>query len=199
MKAYIIGNGHSLRRTPLHWLNDEVTYAVGRINLIFNQTEWRPKNYVRIEEEGIDSDAWAEDMKAILPTGCACYLTVGFIGHHRNYKLRHYEDRKTRIEWVKTCDGKHTPGWHLPELCSYGGSLFTAIQIAIKEGYDPLYLVGCDLGREHFTEDYQKGVQREDASALWLDAHVIALRDSPVKIYNATIGGSLEVYERSSL
>jgi len=53
----------------------------------------------------------------------------------------------------------------------------------------------------HFTEEYEKGIEDELRPARLanldtLAAHMVAARSSPVKIYNATLGGELEVYER---
>ena len=96
--------------------------------------------------------------------------------------------------------------WHLPKLCSYGSSVNIAIQIAVNQGYKPIYLIGCDLGYKdnepsHFSVDYEKGIEGDLRPARLanldtLNAHIIASRSSPVTIYNATIGGELEVYER---
>ena len=194
-----MGNGRSLLRTPFQQLKNEVTFAVGRVNLLFNHTDWRPTNYVRIEEDGIDIDWWAHDMFYILNLGIPVYLGAGFRGHYRNFGLRHCEKPTTRIEWVETCDGNHPPGWHLPKICLYGGSLFVAIQLAVLQGYDPIYLVGCDLSGGHFSPVYAKGVQKEKVESYWEDAHKITLRDCPVRVYNSSIGGTLDVYERKSL
>jgi hypothetical protein len=90
----------------------------------------------------------------------------------------------------------------------FGGSLFTAMQIAVKEGYGPLILVGCDLGYQdgqanHFDPAYEKGYEDKlmtaaRANGNCLRAHMNAAASCPVPIYNATIGGQLEVYNRIS-
>lgn len=195
MRAWLIGNGPSLAHTPLHLLAGETCFATGRIHLLFDQTVWRPTHYVRVEESGIDIAAWADDVKAVLTCGAALYLSAGFRGHYHDYNLRQHEQPGTRVEWVETCDGNHGCGWHLPRLCFKGGSLLVAIQIAISEGYEPLYLLGCDLGNRHFCDDYERGEVRKDDTWLRI-GHAAALMDSPVAIYNATLGGNLNMYER---
>ena len=44
-RAFIVGNGPSLRIEDLHRLGDEVTFASNKIFLAFDQTAWRPSYY----------------------------------------------------------------------------------------------------------------------------------------------------------
>jgi hypothetical protein len=96
--------------------------------------------------------------------------------------------------------------WHFPQVCKFGGSIPMTIQLAVQEGFDEIYLIGCDLGHKegtsnHFHEDYavsrgitaEKAVKRNEANRM---GHEYCLRNSPVPIYNATVGGELEVYPR---
>ena len=45
-RVFIIGNGPSLAHTPLEKLNDEITIAMNKINLIFEDASWRPTYYI---------------------------------------------------------------------------------------------------------------------------------------------------------
>ena len=77
-----------------------------------------------------------------------------------------------------------------------------AIQLAAHAGYEPLYLVGCDLGYtrgtdNHFAPDYDEPIGRAKANALNAvigNAH--ALASVSWGIYNAGIGGRLDSYPR---
>ena len=113
--------------------------------------------------------------------------------------------------------------WHLPELCRRGGGASYALQMAASMGYDPIYLVGCDLYKyrppgpdiNHFDPDYgpykiRKSTGKEMIGpAEWeslnehlILAHQMALRETAkmgVSIFNATVGGQLEVYERKDI
>ena len=85
-----------------------------------------------------------------------------------------------------------------------------AIQLAIQIAlYDEIYLIGCDLGHKegasnHFIGRYainrgvtrRQAVKRNMANAM---GHQLAFENSPIPIYNATIGGHLEVYPRVNL
>lgn len=148
-----------------------------------NCTTW-VNPYFRIKLSGINEGKdWAQAKPGM----------VNWIGACAHY-LTHYDSDSCPVTW------------HLPNFCSYGSSVTVAIQIAVSLGYGPLYLIGCDLGYKdnqpsHFTPDYEKGYEKMLRPARYantdtLMGHIIAKRCSPVPIYNATLGGNLEVYER---
>ena len=190
MRAFIVGNGPSLAKTPLHLLHSDVTFATGRINLLFKSTSWRPTFYVMAEGSGTQHEnRFRNDLRVIALNVQRCYLQAGLIG------LAAVPHPQCEFEFFTTCQHANTEPpktWHLPELCSYGSSVHVALQIATNLGYSPLYLVGCDLTGGHFNTEYGESLVQTD---LWRSAHEIANRSNP-NIFNATIGGELEVYPR---
>lgn len=63
-QAFLIGNGPSLSRTPLHKLTGEVTIAMNNIHRIYPETEWRPEYYVSVqspEPKADPSKAWIDE------------------------------------------------------------------------------------------------------------------------------------------
>lgn len=219
MRAWIVGNGPSLSKTPLSLLENEVCFAANRINLIYDQTTWRPTHYVRAEGMELlkqpDPDIWLEDVRThILMDNCKVWANNYFfkrldidpqgeyekLPHPCTHYLTHYHD--------ENCP--HL--WHFPMVCTFGSSVNVAIQLAVMEGFDEIYLVGCDLGYQdgipsHFVKDYENGYEEMLRPANYanldtLAAHIVARRSAEmigVKIYNATIGGQLEVYERRAI
>ena len=115
------------------------------------------------------------------------------------------------VQWLSKCkdsvyqagNWKATQSWHLPTLCTAFGGMSTMIQIAAQE-YDEIYLLGCDLGytpdvnKNHaipnYTKDLRDKTEMDNRNMLTL--HEMARRCSPVPIFNAAPGGSLEVYPR---
>lgn len=231
MRAWIIGNGPSLKDTPLDALIGEDTFAVNNIGKIFPYTEWRPKYYVRTDGAldmpfNEEPEQAVQEVDAVIKEGAFCYLGPYF--YNLMWKRRYYlgmskilpadicQGHKYHSEDVRSC--KY---WHfnaggtgaLDKLCTFGGSLSVAIQMASWKNrqpyeYDEIILLGCDLGfnrdgTDHFCSDYYDHktdpvlpeVREEDAIA----AHKIAKRSTRIPIYNATIGGNLEVYERIDL
>lgn len=213
MRAWIVGNGPSLAQTPLELLKGEVCFATGRIHLIYPKTTWRPTHYVMTEGNGVDGEAMKDTFIIQSKMDIRLHVSRGWKGYFINWNMQQYKNKYT--EMIKTCPehtfahaGKDAPEvWHLPDLCGFGSSLHVAMQIAVNEGYNPLYLIGCDLGYEdggnnHFDESYDVGLKLRPASdansdCLW--AHNVAFRSSPIPIYNATLGGKLDVYPRVKL
>jgi hypothetical protein len=130
-------------------------------------------------------------------------------------------------------DAKRPKGWHLgydkeegvgyydPDnwtLCKYGSGMNAMLQQAFLEGFNPVYILGCDLGfkyregspgepagpdPDHFSEDYNPVWQSDTWVAqrepTHIDFHKMAyeyLIGKGIEVYNAGIGGNLEVYPR---
>jgi hypothetical protein len=90
------------------------------------------------------------------------------------------------------------------------------LQQAILEGFNPIYLVGADLGykarpdigdddRNHFSPRYHQGIRDVSIERAnidndtQVDMHQMAkayVDEKDIQILNASLGGSLEVYPR---
>lgn len=88
-----------------------------------------------------------------------------------------------------------------------------AIQLAVRMGYAPIYVLGCDLGykdadnqnwfaKGYLPPDAYKADQARRWNALLEGAHGIAKRECDnlgIGIFNAGIGGDLKAYPRVKL
>lgn len=220
-RAFVIGNGPSLAQTDLDLLEKEVTFGCNRVLPLYERTTMRLTHYVRSEGMELfnfpDPGIWAPDVLHHLhDPDCTTWLNPYFrinlekINEGRNWA----EAKPGKVNWIGACthylthyDKDDCPVlWHLPNLCSYGSSVTVAIQIAVTLGYSPIYLVGCDLGYvdgkpNHYSPEYEKGYESMLRPAKYanldtLMGHIIAKRSSKAPIFNATIGGMLEVYDR---
>ncbi|MGH7214847.1 MAG: hypothetical protein ACREIT_08790, partial [Tepidisphaeraceae bacterium] len=59
-RAFLVGNGPSLIRTPLDLLAGEYTFAMNRIALIYEKTIWRPSFFV-CTTTNITRETWKRD------------------------------------------------------------------------------------------------------------------------------------------
>ena len=228
-RCFCIGNGPSLDRTPLHLLNNEYTFGVNKIAAIYPSTTWRPSFYVNISKTVLASnhaEAAAESMRD----------TPSFI----SYKGLPYILRTTgsdmsvpdnaslfRMSSSNLGIRPHPDIWShdiATRLSKYGSSMTAVLQIAVYMGFNPIYLLGCDLGYKafewgekdpnHFGKGYdaltQKDgrrvemtewfVSRGNERTVWGHMVVKEACDSlGVEVYNATLGGKLEVYPRVDL
>lgn len=209
-RAFIVGNGPSLNHTNLDLLAGEISFGVNRISKIYSKTNWRPTHYVRAEEAGIGSDPslFREDIVLHTRICREVYANEFFIGELPEVRMSgKYRQIRGCTHYAMHFDNPDCPPvYHMPRLCTFGSSVHVAIQIALGiMNIDTVYLLGCDLGYKeggvnHFDPSYTKGVGvLRDARYTELDilaAHMIAARSYPGQIFNATVGGNLEVYPR---
>jgi len=217
-RIFIVGNGKSLKVSDLDLIVGEPSIACNRINLIYSRTKWRPSIYIHIEsvvpdwkyvQENIDNGA-----ECYIGEHYACY-PVGALG------LIDANAAPKNVHFIKEChhhlvnfdNPDVLDEWHLPQLCSFGGSVNMAMQIAVLKGFDEITLLGCDLEykdgktkQDHFDPNYKHGQEQPAfyASRNALYAHLQTLntirrKSLNVRIYNATDGGLLELWPRRTL
>jgi hypothetical protein len=212
-RGWVIGNGPSLKVADLDKLEGEVCVASNKIYLAFDQTKWRP-TFVTIVDKilwrKIEDESLRHYKHVHLPCSL-CRLRSVF-----NRKIRYWhllptalKDPKAEVQFsTDTAIGMH------------GGSSVTYenLQLANYLGLNPIYIIGCDhhYGGEsdvvagqavvakkanHFHPDYRK--EGELVNPAHIDdmncaySHARAYADlSGLKIYNATRGGHLEIFER---
>jgi len=223
MRAFIIGNGPSLNDTPLELLEGEVSWGVNQVHLIYPHTTWRPTHITFADRSAGGSDFFPKTQEAFLASPQA----KRFLRDDALWWMKEMEGRWVDDEFVpydnitlfSACthhyildhDGQLRPDkvpvkWHPPQICKFGGAVPITIQLAIREGADEIFLLGCDLDyragtRNHFGTQYavDRPITEEVARLRNIGGrmgHKFSKANSPVPIYNATLGGSLEVYER---
>ncbi len=219
-RAWIVGNGPSLRQTPLELLNGERTFGLNRIHKAYRWTDWRPTYYVKVEFH--DDEPWRSVKPHLENPAIHCFINAPSAGLCEAVTSPRFPSNASYL--MMSChhsasnayNGNPPEKWHLPEICEFGGVTNVALQIAVMmaeaEGWTEIVLVGMDLGWVPFNEDIEPDPNHFDGSygewdmfdlAEKDDTHImyheIAKREAAKKgisIYNATIGGALEVYER---
>jgi hypothetical protein len=215
-RAFIIGNGPSLTKCNLHLLKDEITFGVNSIFLHEDNMGFRPSYYV-VEDVFVAEDR-AEQINSY-------HGPVKFFGNYLNYCLEadektiwlnikfdyrdyenfpHFSCNANRSLWVGG-----TVSYICMQLAYYMG--FSKVYLL---GFDHSYIIPNDVDRlsttelksvskdpNHFHTDYfGKGYrwhtpQTERMEKCYRKAKCI-FEANGRKIYNATIGGKLEVFER---
>ena len=222
-RIFVIGNGPSLNRTPLHLLEDEYTFGVNRIYLLFDRISWRPTFYTTVDWR-VASDC-AYEINEL--QGMHLFFPERFRG-----LLRDGDD----VTWYWNDRHRHPTEQGFASDASLGirgaGSVTgAAIQLAFHLGFDPIYLIGCDVtysvpdtviqeGPDQFGNGvglYLTSTRDDDTNHFdkryfgvgkrWHDPNVKRMiegfeqcRDGAERhgrrILNATAGGNLEVFER---
>jgi len=222
-RCFCIGNGPSLKQTPLHLLEGEYTFRLNRIADIYPRTTWRPSFYVNVTRQPTQTEFARSAANA-------AQETTSFLSkRYAHLVMAEAEfDISDNVILLNVAPLRVVPlvvwSQDIAETISkYGTSMLSVLQIAVYMGFNPIYLVGCDGEFEpykygegdpnHFSPDYGnffnpgQGAEFspsfcEATTARW-DRGLRIAKDVcdklGVKIYNATIGGDVEIYPRVDL
>lgn len=202
-KCVIVGNGPSLRLEELERLNGVKCFASNRIYNIYDKTTWRPDFYVAFEPYFV-----SETMDIISQLEVKEAKFINLVGKGR--VRRSQEDMYWLNCYSKFMTVKHTTSniRFSTDLSEYVADAYTvtytAIQIAVYMGFKEIYLLGIDhfapgKSFEHFYEDKKTDYKTYTYVEGIEYGYRVAKREAEklgVKIYNATRGGKLEVFER---
>lgn len=200
-RCFIVATGPSLRMEDLDVLhsNDEVCFSVNSILKCFDKTVWRPTYYVvddyraiRNNEEYIDGIA-----KEAAFVGDS-YPPFWEKTHNENvYKYhKHYEYSYSRFPKFSEDFSQRS---YLGMTVTY-----TCLQLAIYMGFKEIYLLGVDCNyKKGSTVNYFHSEKIVDNMNHSEESMILAYKaakkyadEEGIKIYNATRGGMLEVFER---
>ena len=209
-RAFVVGNGPSLKAEQLDKLIPEVSFGVNRIHLIYDQTKWRPSHWVMMDFS--NSLFYQDDIHIHSKEGYPCHLrsdiTAKFLEWCIRAKLWPTLENLNVLEKCNHIDAerKTTDEWHTDEasaVCQMGGSVPSAIQVAVQLGYNPIYTIGMDGDKKgnaenNFIAGYididamtvEKAELANKTTALALSIAKRECNDRGVKLIDATVGGS---------
>ncbi len=207
-RAFVIGNGPSLKPWQLGMIyqNEDVSFGVNRIHLIYDQTRWRPTYWVIMDFS--NSLYYREDIELHSVLGYECHLRSDILAKYFEWcvsarKMPAMENLRV-LERCNHIDvERHTSeGWHEP-ICQMGGSVPAAIQMAVEMGHNPIYLIGMDGNKQgnaenNFISGYidrdAVGVQKariaNETTKLALQIARRECSQRNVELIDATVGGS---------
>ena len=220
-RCFIIGNGPSLKVEDLTALKDEDCFACNRIYGLYDKTEWRPKYYCSQDCKVIEQIA--EDLPYAVEECEAAFFPYNFRGLFPEQVLKSSKVGLFYKPYVSVYseDGTYPEGI-MPfsddiSKAVYDGLSITygMIQMAVYMGYKEIYLIGIDHnypmknGVVDVTQSYAEGIKPIDMSTQYPPELLLCENSfrgerkyceaNGVKIYNATRGGKLEVFERIEL
>lgn len=201
-RCFVVATGPSLTVSDLDMLyeSQEICISVNGIFKIFDRTKWRPDYYLISDINGMlqwKREILAMDVKAKFIADGAWDFTDQEVSDnmyrwHMSYKWEEGKELSFSDDFArKSYTGK---------TVIYDG----ALQLAAYMGFHEIYLLGADCvqykdpQKQHFVKNYGS-----EASYLRIDAILLAYQAAKkyadthgIKIYNATRGGALEVFER---
>ncbi len=205
-RCFIVATGPSLKMEDLDRLKKqgEYTISVNKIFLAFDKTDWRPDYYVVCDTNCIQ-DCADEIRQMQVPVKFVSDLYPEFFEKNIPDNIYEYHFHLSFSREV------------LPDFCDdlvygvYGCGTVTydAIQIAVYLGFKKIYLLGVDFSfskdykdkANHFVENYYN--EKSKTTVVTENEQLKAYQKAKqyaeahgIKIYNATRGGKLEVFER---
>lgn len=213
-RCFVIGNGPSLNVHDLEMLQNEVTFTSNRIYNIFERTAWRP-TYYAVFDDAVAADPDTITHANLFECDGKFFREQSWLTS-RKYKnacfIHSQHDRKYLKEPAFSQDISK-------EIYTIATVTYTLIQIARYMGFDEIYLLGVDhkYAREQKADgtvienqdirSYFGNQQKQEKSVVGASwemelAYQYAerySRENNFRIFNATRGGYLEVFERVDL
>jgi hypothetical protein len=216
-RCFIIGNGPSLNKLDLTNLKNEYTFGVNAIYLNFERMKFHPTFYV-VEDYLVAEDRANEINKYDNPQ-------LKFFGSYLDYVLNKDSKTIYTNVCLNYQEDNYEPLFSNDCLrrIGVGGSVsFICLQLAYYMGFKEVYMIGFDhnydvpknadlkksaviMSKEddvnHFAPGYfGKGYRWHDPNVERMERGFIAadkaFRKDGRKIFNATKGGKLEVFQR---
>lgn len=203
-RCFIVATGPSLRMDDLDILADNniLTFGVNKIGYAYGSTKWRPTYYVGIDRRMVESEYFTN----IKPEEQSIYAFIGdeseefWNREHKPCVLKHHFSS----EWAFGRYPKFSED--IARKTYTGGTIvYICIQIAVYMGFKEIYLLGVDFtgANEHGSKYGHFYAEKELVSVSYTDQVKAAYGKAQkyadehgIKIYNATRGGKLEIFER---
>lgn len=214
-RLFIVGNGPSLRLSDLELLHSrrELSFAFNKIYLAFSECPYRPTYYL-VEDDWVAKNNAARIRGLSGPAKFFPDYLLPILGP---------PDASTTLFYFSV-QSPHSfePRLSTEPLLLHSGysCTFSAIQLGLWLGFSEIILIGVDFSfsvpppeidgslsyqgeQNHFLPGYRSPGERwnppylEQTEKAYTLARKVA-EERGVKIYNATRGGCLEVFERVS-
>ena len=207
-RCFILGNGPSINKTNLDLVKDEIVIGVNSAHNIIDL----PIKYYCI----VDNTSLLNEYKAISNIDTILFLS-GNASLHYLLKQKMYNGYFSKSPILTRYLGQIPTSKsydHFGDIAVgvYGGCTVIgfAIQLAYYMGFNKIYLLGCDCDfskGHHFDENNVKTFFGEYGNEIagWKDIFFSydvvkkLVENNGCKIYNATVGGKLEIFERKKL
>lgn len=226
-RCFIIGNGPSLTSEDLDLIKNEVCFAANTIYKIFPYTKWRPTFYC-IQDEKVLVDIAKDNLKEKTQECIATFVRMHSNRIVRKEGIELNNAIFVPI-WGKLTSRYSAPFSARADKFVYDGSMVTyfALQLAAYMGFEKIYLLGMDhnfpyrINRNgeieindttvvlHFWENNDMSINVETnkvdanyhelAENSYREAEAFSKKSGCFRIFNATRGGKLEVFERVNL
>jgi len=204
-RCFIIGTGPSLNKTNFKLIQNEQLIGVNTLFTGLNKFQIKPQYWVIS-----DPYVFEAHYKQVLNVNTKLFLTSGAGHMYLNRKDEFSSGEKIQPIVIKRL-GRGTLLSDFSKDLTKGvfassTVVFHALQIAYYMGFTEVYLLGCDC--DYSISNYFDNTGKVRPDNAEMDIHRVfsgyerakwAFEKDNRKIYNATVGGKLEVFKRKSL
>ena len=216
-RCFIIGNGPSLTVDDLNKLKNEITFGSNRIFTIYGKTDWRPTFYANQDQVVLENM-----LSELGDTVSQSQLT--FLSAH-NYSICSEQLKYVdNVLWMaKRFLPPHNSRYRFSpdaskEVIEGVTITYTCMQIAAYMGFSEIYLLGIDHNYPIEIDDDGNIIKNDDSVKAYFGDAMVSMsdinlpkvvemtrayisaekysRENGFRIYNATRGGKLEVFQR---
>lgn len=205
----VVGNGPSLNKTPLDEFVDIPSIGTNKVDLIFSKFKWRPYLIICINNLVIKQN-WENFVRSEIPV----YLSWKgrwFAGSTHRNKVNYFLSLPTRDFSDNLVKG----------VGSAGTVTYAALQFAYYMGCNPVIIVGVDHSynfsgepneiakrkgpdQNHFDPNYFRegstwGLPNLELSEIGYQYAKEAFENDGRTIYDATIGGKLDIFPKINI
>lgn len=202
-RCFVVATGPSLKLEDLQLIKNEYSFSMNSIVLSYKDTDWRPTYYAIQDCRGYNK------LKESIKNANMKYIFCGI----SNKRFTPDMDVDYIPFPLNLLDHGKATSNHMNKFSDdcykvvYDGHSITysVIQLAVYMGFKEIYLLGVDCnyankGKDHIVEYIRQEVP--DAAFLMQESYKVAKKyadNHGIKIYNASRGGSLEVFEKVTL
>ena len=150
-RAFIIGNGPSLKIEDLDKLKNEITFASNKIYLAFDQTDWRPVYYSVIDIMVAQNNS--EKIKNLkLPNQIFTKQLFSYFDSNNIYITNKQNSNNQEYGFSQNLLEGSLPGYTV---------LFFQMQLAYYMGIQEIYLIGTDFSFSISKQINEKSINGE--------------------------------------
>ncbi|MBE5834345.1 MAG: DUF115 domain-containing protein [Butyrivibrio sp.] len=210
-RCFVVATGPSLRKDDLERLrlNQEICFSMNSIMNLYDEVQWRPDYYVIEDPKFLDFFDW-NDPQYDLDNVCteASFLTYMYREKCRKFSKVHFYPISflNHLHDEEAKDLRYSDNIIWGYYCAYTVTTI-CMQIAHYMGFSEIYLLGTDCNysrpEKHFSKERDDFIYTEDRAKRIHDNLLRGyafigsnIMKDGTRIYNATRGGELEVFER---
>ncbi|MCL2399028.1 MAG: DUF115 domain-containing protein [Defluviitaleaceae bacterium] len=214
-RCFIVGNGPSLTTGDLDKIKDEISFGSNEVYLLYEKTSWRPSYYVIHDSDRLKRIQNQIHENINCPRFYAFNSVFDIEPFFMNGEFDYFYYLDGIVDWFPLKD--YSPDFSSnPFKLSWGATVtYDAIQLAFYMGFSEIHLLGMDhdyafmintkgdlitrdVASDNFSSKYTPSVHPlmvDLVDASYENANEYAKKHG-IKIYNATRGGKLEMFER---